>query len=232
MIGWVRVDAGIGDDPKIGLIAEALGCDGPKAIGHLVLLWAKMANHARDGRLAPHSDLTIERWAGWTGRRGRLAAAVRAQMCAEDGTMKAWDRHNGAPIRKAEADAERLRLSRAGVAPTVATTNGATVAPTVAATVEGTDGRTNVRSSSRSRKDRARADRAAGPSGARAAAVGNQEPPCIPDLRALAATVELEMPPSPGSSLTPGQAEEKRRAYRDFAKQRTESPPAPEAAHG
>jgi hypothetical protein len=211
VIGWVRVDAGIGDDPKIGLIAEALGCDGPKAIGHLVLLWARMADHARDGRLAPHSDLTLERWAGWAGRRGRFAAAVRAQLCTEDGVMRAWDKHNGAPMRKAEADAARLRAQRSGVAPTV----GATVAPTVAASVEGTYVRTDERpSSSSSKRDRAAADCAAGPSGARASAdptpIGN-----VPALRDLVPATP-EVPPSaqPPTPEKLAEIEAKRRAYK------------------
>jgi len=115
MIGWVRVDAGIADDAKISQIAGLVGADDAKTIGHMVQLWAKMVNQAKDGDLSIVPDDKLEKWAGWSGRRGRFAAAVRSVLCDEHGVMRAWERHNGAPIRKADADLARKNAAKYGL---------------------------------------------------------------------------------------------------------------------
>lgn len=115
MISWIRIARGIGDDPKVHAIADQVGADIVAVVGHLVLLFGEMAEHAKDGDLRAVPDSALERWAGWTGKRGKFAAAFRQQLTT-DGVVSAWEKHNGAAIQKAEADAERLRNRRRGVA--------------------------------------------------------------------------------------------------------------------
>lgn len=136
MIGWIRVDTAIEADPKIGFMADHLGVDEATVVGHLVFLWGKMAAHAKDGDLSEIPHQTLERWAAWRGERGKFSAAVRSFLCKDGGVMAAWDKHNGAPIRKAEADADRKRKAHEPPRDPRADLH---------ATPEGTDGRTDGR---------------------------------------------------------------------------------------
>lgn len=111
MISWVRIDRAIGDDPKVHRLAEALGADVATVVGYLVFVFGHMAEQAKDGDLREVPDTALERWAGWTGRRGRFAAAFRT-LLTTDGVVSAWTKHNGAAIEKAEADAQRKRVAR------------------------------------------------------------------------------------------------------------------------
>lgn len=115
---WIRVASAIADDQKIWTLAELAGCDAFKAIGHLVTLWGVMTEQAKTGHLADVSDASLERWAKWTGRKGRFAAAVRATLCDDAGCVTAWEKYQGAAIREHEADRQRKRAKNsAGIPP-------------------------------------------------------------------------------------------------------------------
>lgn len=112
MITWVRIDRGIGDDPKIYQLAETLKLDQDAVIGKLIRVFSQMAEHAQDGDLSNVPDSALEDWARWYTKRGRFAAAFR-ELFAPQGVVIAWDKHNGASILKAERDAERKAAQRA-----------------------------------------------------------------------------------------------------------------------
>jgi hypothetical protein len=111
VITWVRIDRGIAGDPKVHQMADGLTLDVPTVVGHLTLVFAQMAEHARDGNVAVVPDAALEAWAYWRGRRGKFAAAFRTTFAAE-GVVTGWDRHNGAAIAKAEKDAARQAAAR------------------------------------------------------------------------------------------------------------------------
>lgn len=115
MISWIRIARGIGDDPKVHALAEQLDLDVATVVGHLVFVFSEMAEHAKSGDLRGVPDTSLERWAGWTGKRGKFAPAFRALFTME-GVVSAWEKHNGAAIQKADADAERLRDRRRNAA--------------------------------------------------------------------------------------------------------------------
>ena len=112
MVGWIRVDTSIADDPAVARIAETLNVRRPEAVGLVVGVLAKMAAHAKDGALSNVPDSLLEAWAGWTRRPGRFAPAFRGELCDDAGVVRAWDRLNGGPIAEVEADAERKRKAR------------------------------------------------------------------------------------------------------------------------
>lgn len=111
-MNWIRICIDIADDPSIGAIADA--CDIPlaEAVGCVVSVLCKLPAHAKDGGIETISDRTIEQWANWEHQRGRFAQAFRAAMCDEAGVVKAWERHNGAAMREAEAARDRMREAR------------------------------------------------------------------------------------------------------------------------
>ena len=112
MISWVRVSTKIADDPSVARIAAELRVKMPHAVGLVVAVLCQLPDHAKDGQLAQVPDSLIERWAGWDGKAGRFATSFRRELCDAEGTVRSWERYNGAPIREAEADLQRKRESR------------------------------------------------------------------------------------------------------------------------
>ncbi len=110
---FVAIDTHIGSDRVTFAISSGANISRIEAVGHLTLLYASLALHAEDGDLSSIPDDLLETWAGWTKRRGVLAPIIRAQLCDAQGVVRAWDRWNGAMIRKAKADRERKRAARA-----------------------------------------------------------------------------------------------------------------------
>jgi hypothetical protein len=111
-VNWIRVDVGIASDPKLHQFAKALKVKRPEAIGLFVATLCQFPDHARAGDIAAIECETLAEWAGWKGKPTAYADAFRAVFCGGGSKVSGWDKHNGAPLRKAETDAERKRESR------------------------------------------------------------------------------------------------------------------------
>lgn len=103
---------GIMRDPRVIALAEAVGVSVPTATGHVVGVLTALPEGAITGDLSEISDRTLEQWALWAGKRGRFAAAFRAQLCDEQGVVRAWAKHNGSKLEEMAADRERKREAR------------------------------------------------------------------------------------------------------------------------
>lgn len=101
-MNWIRVAVGIADDPDIHVLAETLGIRVAEAVGLVVSLLTRFPQHASDGDLSNIPATLVERWAGWDGERGACNTAIRA-LFLTDGKWLAWEKHNGAALRDAEA---------------------------------------------------------------------------------------------------------------------------------
>lgn len=112
-LSWIRVDRDIARDPKVRALAFRLGVREAAAVGHCVLVFIEMAGGAKDGDLSEVSNLELESWARWGGKRGKFDAVFR-ELFAPDGKIKSWPKHNGDNIRLAEIEAERKRVNRMG----------------------------------------------------------------------------------------------------------------------
>lgn len=111
-MNWIRIATGIMQDPSIHAVADATGVSVPTTTGHVVGVLTYLPEHARGGDLSGVSDTTLERWAMWTGKRGRFAAAFRAHLCTAQGLVRSWEKHNGAAIRDSDYDRERKKVKR------------------------------------------------------------------------------------------------------------------------
>lgn len=143
-MNWIRVSVMLGDDPRVHTLAAALGVRAAEAAGLLVLLLTKFPEHAPDGNLAHVPASLTERWAGWEGERGAFDAAFRSHFLT-DGVWSAWEKHNGAALRDAEASrlrAAEYRRNRLNSSPD-GTANGSQNG-TVDRSPLRTDGRTNI----------------------------------------------------------------------------------------
>lgn len=111
-MNWIRIAVGIADDPKMQKVAEALRVRLPEAVGLVVATLCQLPNHARDGDVTEIPDATLEKWSGWHGKSGVFSIVFRSHLCT-DGTVSAWEKHNGAAVRKSDADAARQADYRA-----------------------------------------------------------------------------------------------------------------------
>ena len=110
---WLRVDSGIGRDPRVAQLAKQLNISVATAIGHLVQFWGGVAEHAPNGSLIGVLPDTIELWASWRGRRGRFESVFRPIFVDENGEVRKWHEHNGYHLARAAADKARKRRGRA-----------------------------------------------------------------------------------------------------------------------
>ena len=115
---WIRVHAHLVEKPVVCRMAQALRIDPFKATGHLVTFWGSVAQHGKNGSLKDLPDSLLERWAGWTGKRGAFAAWVRAEHTDDEGRINEWDTYQGTLEQRREKERERLRNKRRSVAPT------------------------------------------------------------------------------------------------------------------
>jgi len=111
-MNWIRIATGILQDPSIHAVADATGVSVPTTTGHVVGVLTYLPEHARGGDLSGVSDATLERWAMWTGKRGKFAAAFRTHLCTTQGVVRSWEKHNGAAIRDSDYDKERKKAKR------------------------------------------------------------------------------------------------------------------------
>jgi hypothetical protein len=108
---WIRVHANLHAKPVVSRAIEALGVKAPEAIGLLVTFWGAVSQHAPNGDVSGASDVTLERWAGWTRKAGRFAAFIREQHTI-NGRVREWDEYHGVLEAKREKERERKRLER------------------------------------------------------------------------------------------------------------------------
>jgi hypothetical protein len=109
---WIRVHARLIDKPVVGRMCAALNIKPPAAIGHLVTLWGSVAANASNGSLTDVPDDLLERWASWSGKRGALAAWVRANHTDAEGRISDWDDYQGPLENRRERERERVRTWR------------------------------------------------------------------------------------------------------------------------
>jgi hypothetical protein len=108
-MNWIRIATRIKSDPKVGRIAMDCGVPMAHAVGLVVSALMEFPEHARTGDISHVADVVLEEWAGWRGEPGRFASVFKAQFCDDTGLVRSWEKHNGAAIRKMDADLARKR---------------------------------------------------------------------------------------------------------------------------
>lgn len=111
-MNWIRIAVTLPDDPRIHEFAATLKLDVDRALAKFLRVLFKLPEHARNGDISGVLPQTIETWADWRGRRGAFDTAFRLLFCNADGVIRAWEKHNGAAMRRADEDRERKRVAR------------------------------------------------------------------------------------------------------------------------
>lgn len=109
---WIRVEVLIGEDQKVHSLAEQLRVRPNEAVGLLVVMRGKFPDQAPDGDLSKVADTLVEKWAGWHGKAGRFASALRALVLDNAGVDQEWVRTNAAALRARDAAADRMARLR------------------------------------------------------------------------------------------------------------------------
>lgn len=112
-MNWIRIATKMKGDPRLGAIAGACKVRIHEAVGLVCCTLMEFPDHARSGDVASVPDVVLEQWAMWTGKTGLFAQAFRENMCDETGVVRAWEKHNGKALQKAEEDIARKRAARA-----------------------------------------------------------------------------------------------------------------------
>lgn len=107
-MNWIKISTAIGDDPRIGRIADACRCSGNEALGAVVRILGRLPEHAPNGDLSGLPSTLIEQWAWWRGKAGKFADAFRAEMCDESGVVRSWEKWNGSAQRQLVSARERM----------------------------------------------------------------------------------------------------------------------------
>ena len=111
-MNWVRISTDIQRDPSLHAISDALGIQLELTLGLFIGVLTSLPSAALDGDVSDVSDATLERWAGWTGKRGKFAEAFRAELCTPQGVVRSWNKYNGTALRRLEDDRDRKRAAR------------------------------------------------------------------------------------------------------------------------
>ena len=111
-MNWIKVAVKMKSDPRIGGIAAACKVRVPEAVGLVCCVLMELPDHARDGDVAQVDNVVLEQWAGWCGDMGAFGAAFRQFLCDESGTVRAWEKHNGAAIRESQRASDRAKEYR------------------------------------------------------------------------------------------------------------------------
>lgn len=110
---WIRFECDCPEDPLWEELAGSAGCNRATAFLAYWTMVSRMAKAHPSGQLDQVSDAQIEAWAGWRGKSGRWARAVR-RRCQEPagsdhvGVLRGWWR-NLASLAKQAKDAKKRR---------------------------------------------------------------------------------------------------------------------------
>lgn len=108
---WIRIDANIGRNPTVWKMADVRGLSAVEIVGHLVMLFGNVAEHAPHGDVSSVSDRLIEEWAGWHGEPGAFASSFR-ELFVSDGVIDGWEKRQGKLIERAAKERERAARRR------------------------------------------------------------------------------------------------------------------------
>lgn len=112
---WLRINKNLPSHPKSRALARALG--EPVSWWRVAQVWAWCVEFAPDGKITTSDPVVdIEDAASWTGERGEfVTACVREKFLdkTENGfAVHDWDSHNGAALKKAQRELDRVRKWR------------------------------------------------------------------------------------------------------------------------
>lgn len=87
---WFRLHANIGDRNVVARLMRFANLDQARAVGYLAMFWGKLSQHGSNGDISETTDVQIEQWASWRGKRGVFAKFIREHH-STDGVVNEYD---------------------------------------------------------------------------------------------------------------------------------------------
>lgn len=114
-MAWIESHTTLREHPKRKRLSRLLAINARETIGLLHILWWWVLDFAPEGDLSAYSDEDIADSIDWEGDAGHLVAALtQAGFMDEDRQVHDWDEFAEKWIARRRANAERMRLARAG----------------------------------------------------------------------------------------------------------------------
>ena len=114
-MAWIESHTTLREHPKRKRLSRLLGIKARETIGLLHILWWWVLDFAPEGDLSAYSDEDIADSIDWEGDAGQLVAALtQAGFMDADRQVHDWDEFAEKWIARRRANAERMRLARAG----------------------------------------------------------------------------------------------------------------------
>lgn len=89
---WIRHDCGASDSELFHDLGDLVKRHPKHAAGCYWAMCEGFGNHRKDGDMASVRDVLLETWAGWDGKKGVWAKAVRARCQDPEGFLRGWER--------------------------------------------------------------------------------------------------------------------------------------------
>ena len=109
---WIRIDTDIAQHRKTLVLRMSIGRPTPTTVGHLAMLFSRLADNESDGDIGDLPSEVIEEWAGWDGEPGAFDRAFR-EYFVTDGVIDGWEERQGTLMARQRKDRERKRAERA-----------------------------------------------------------------------------------------------------------------------
>jgi hypothetical protein len=112
MGGWIKVNKGLWDHPKIVRTASALNADIARTLGAYIRLWSIADEHTTDGRLEGYTSAAVDGAVGVTGFAQAAADAGWLEIEAQAVVVPRFHEHNGQSAKRRAQETERKSLAR------------------------------------------------------------------------------------------------------------------------
>lgn len=114
-MAWIESHTTLREHPKTKRLCRVLGINRREAIGLLHILWWWVLDFAPEGDLSAYSDEDVADSIDWEGDASELITALtQAGFLDADRRVHDWDAFAEKWIARRRANAERMRLARAG----------------------------------------------------------------------------------------------------------------------
>lgn len=118
-MSWIESHATLRDHPKRKRLSRALGLDMYGTVGLLNCLWWWAMDYAPDGDLARYQPADIADGIDYPGDPNQLVEALRDAGFLDDMQIHDWGEYGEKLYRRRQANAERMRQTRAQKTPAV-----------------------------------------------------------------------------------------------------------------
>lgn len=112
MSGWIKMQYGLWDNPKVVRIMSACEVDQPRVIGACFRLWSLADQYTQDGRLDGYDAAVIDVTVGVDGFAAAMEGVGWLVIEAQTVIVPRFEKHHGTGAKRRALDAKRKKSGR------------------------------------------------------------------------------------------------------------------------